>query len=261
VDHRAHNREAWDRKVAAGNRWTVPVTPETVAAARRGEWEVVLTPTRPVPRDWFGEVAGARVLGLASAGGQQGPILAAAGAEVVVLDNSPAQLARDRAVAARDGLALRTVEGDMADLSAFGDGSFDLVFHPVASCFVPDVNPVWRECHRVLRPGGALLAGMVNPVFYCFDYGQLERGAMEVAHRLPYADVSSLEPKALAAHLAAGEALEWSHTLDDLIGGQLAAGFVLTGFYEDRFGPGIIDPLDEYFPAMLATRAVKPVTG
>lgn len=258
MDHLRFNREIWNRKVADGSPWTVPVSPEVVASARRGDWSVVLTPVRPVPRDWFGDLEGARVLGLASGGGQQGPVLAAAGAEVTIFDNSPAQLERDREVAARDGLDIRTVEGDMADLSVFGDESFDLVFHPVANCFVPDVNPVWRECYRVLRPGGALLAGMMNPVFYCFDWDELEKGVVEVAHGLPYADLTSLDAEGLARHRESGEGLEWSHTLDDLIGGQLAAGLLLAGFYEDRFGPGVIDALNATMPTSLATRSVKP---
>jgi len=166
TDVRAFNRAAWDAQVEHGNRWTVPVTAGQIAAARRGEWSVVLTPRRPVPREWFGTVEGARVLCLASGGGQQGPILAAAGARVTVLDGSPRQLERDRLVASRDGLELETVEGDMRDLSGFGDGVFDLVVFPVAHVFVPDVRPVWREVARVLRPGGALLAGLANPLVY-----------------------------------------------------------------------------------------------
>lgn len=258
MDHLRFNREIWNRKVAEGNPWTVPVAPEVVAAARRGEWSVVLTPTIPVPRDWFGDLEGARVLGLASGGGQQGPVLAAAGAEVTIFDNSPAQLDRDREVAERDGLDIRTVQGDMADLSVFDDESFDLVFHPVSNCFVPDVNPVWRECFRVLKPGGALLAGMLNPVFYCFDWEKLEKGQVEVAYPLPYSDLTSLDAEKLARHRESGEGLEWSHSLDDQIGGQLAAGFLLAGFFEDRFEPGVIDALNDHFPTFVATRAVKP---
>ncbi|MGK3885416.1 class I SAM-dependent methyltransferase, partial [Enterococcus faecium] len=75
-DIRAYNREAWDRQAAAGNRWTVPVGPEVIAAARRGDWGVVLTPSRPVPREWFPPLDGLNVLCLASGGGQQGPVLA-----------------------------------------------------------------------------------------------------------------------------------------------------------------------------------------
>ena len=81
------------------------------------------------------------MLCLASGGGQQGPILAAAGANVTVFDNSPRQLAQDRLVADREGLAIETVLGDMADLSAFPDARFDLIVHPVSNVFVPDVRP------------------------------------------------------------------------------------------------------------------------
>ena len=130
MDVRRYNRRAWDREVERGQKWTVPVEPEAIAAARQGRWEVVLTPTRPVPRSWFPDLRGADVLCLASGGGQQGPLLAAAGARVTVLDNSPGQLARDREVADRDALSLETVQGDMANLSMFGDGSLDVIFHP-----------------------------------------------------------------------------------------------------------------------------------
>src|SRR5688572_433058 len=106
MDVRDYNRGAWDHQVAAGNQWTVPVGPDVIAAARRGEWSVILTPTKPVPRDWFPPLAGLEVLCLASGGGQQGPIFAAAGANVTAFDNSSAQLARDREVCARDGLTI-----------------------------------------------------------------------------------------------------------------------------------------------------------
>ena len=258
MDVTGHNRRAWDRQVRIGNRWTVPVTAAEVARARAGEWSVVLTPTRPVPRAWFGELRGARVLGLASGGGQQGPLLAAAGAAVTILDNSPAQLARDREVAAREGLELRCELGDMADLGRFADGAFDLVFHPVSNVFVPAVRPVWREAFRVLRPGGRLLGGFVNPLLYLFDAEKEERGEYEVRFALPYSDLTSLPPEELAQRLAQDEPLEFGHSLADQIGGQLDAGFVLTGLYED----GSPDrPLARLTPLFLATLAVRPPAG
>jgi len=248
------NRAAWDREVARGNPWTVPVTSEQVAAARRGEWSVVLTPTKPVPRDWFGALAGARVLALASGGGQQAPILAAAGARVTVLDNSPSQLDRDREVAARDGLELRTELGLMTDLSRFADASFDLVFHPVSNLFIPDVRPVWGEAFRVLRPGGRLLAGFANPVLFVFDVEPDARGEMVARHPIPYAD-TALAGEALEKRLASGEPLEYGHTLADQIGGQTDAGFAITGCFEDGFPEGAVD---RFLPTFIATFAIRP---
>jgi SAM-dependent methyltransferase len=158
----AYNKAAWNELARRGNQWTIPVSSNEIQRARAGDVSIVLTPTKAVPATWLGTLRGKSVLGLASAGGQQGPLLAAAGAVVTVLDNSPAQLAQDRLVAEREGLSLTLIEGDMRDLSCLRDGSFDLVFHPCSNCFVPDVLSVWRECHRVLRPGGELLAGFVN---------------------------------------------------------------------------------------------------
>jgi len=257
MDIRAYNRNAWNRQVEEGNEWTQPVGAEVIAAARRGEWSLVLTPTKPVPRAWFpAEMSAADILCLASAGGQQGPVLSAAGANVTVLDNSPRQLAQDLLVASRENLPLKLVEGDMADLSMFDDASFDLIFHPVSNLFVPDVRPVWREAARVLRPGGALLAGFSNPVSYLFDYDAIDgKAPLLVRYAIPYSDLTSMDEAAREAYLATGEPLEFGHTLEDQIGGQLEAGLLLAGFYED------INPhstLRDYISTFIATRAIKP---
>ncbi|MEQ8484983.1 MAG: class I SAM-dependent methyltransferase [Pseudomonadales bacterium] len=252
-----HNRAAWNRAARAGERWSRPVDAAAIAAARRGDWSVILTPNLPVPREWFGDLAGARVLCLASGGGQQAPVLAAAGASVISYDASDEQLALDALVAERDGLALRTVRGDMADLAAFADAGFDLIFHPVSNVFAADVRPVWRECHRVLRPGGRLLAGFMNPAYYLFDHDDLDAGGpLEVRYALPYADVTHLPPERLARRRDAGEALEFSHSLDAQIGGQLAAGFLIAGLYEDHWDDEATR-LDRYLPLYLATLAIR----
>lgn len=253
-----HNRNSWNHQSDSGtSRWCAPVDAQTIAAARRGDWRVILTPNRAVPRAWFGDLGGARVLCLASGGGQQAPVLAAAGATVVSFDNSDAQLAKDAFVAARDGLDLETAQGDMADLSRFSDGRFDLIFHPVSNVFVPDVRVVWRECHRVLSASGRLLAGFMNPDYYLFDHEAIEAGgSLVVARKLPFSHVDDLAPAELEARIARGEALEFSHSLDAQIGGQIEAGFVIAGFYEDHWSDEA-SPLNAYMPTSMATLAQK----
>lgn len=254
MDIRNYNRDAWNREVDSGeNPWTLPVSPEIIARARQGDWSVLLTETKPVPREWFPAFP-ADVLCMASAGGQQGPILAAAGARVTVFDNSPRQLEQDRLVAERESLPLRLVEGDAADLSTLEDASFDLVFNPVSTIFMADVRAVWREAARVLRPGGVLLTGVMNPIVYIFDLNKMDAGTLEVTYSIPYADSRDLPPAELEAFMAKGLPLEFGHSLTDLIGGQLEAGLVITGMYEDIKTDSV---LTRHHPGYIATRAVK----
>jgi len=256
VDIRKHNRAAWDQEVERGNKWTIPVSSELIDRARKGEWEILLTPEKPVPKDWFPNIEGLDVLCLASGGGQQGPVLAAAGANITVFDNSPKQLERDRFIADRDSLIIRTVEGDMADLTTFDDASFDLIIHPVSNVFVPKVRPVWSEAFRVLRKGGALLSGFNNPAIFLFDYDFVEQtGIFQVKYRLPYSDVANIEEK--KKRIKDSEPFEFSHTLEELIGGQIDTGFIIKGFYEDAQNPDD-ESLAFYMPTCIATRAIKP---
>jgi len=256
VDLFRHNARAWDREVERGNPWTVPASPEEIAAARAGRPRIVLTPTKPVPADWFPPLAGCDTLCLASGGGQQGPVLAAAGARVTVFDASPRQLDRDRETAEREGLALRAVEGDMADLSLFEDRSFDLIVHPVSNCFVPDIRPVWREARRVLRPGGVLLAGFCNPLLFLITDEDLDAGRFVITRKVPWSDLRDADPAARERLVAEEEPLQFGHTLEEQIGGQIEAGLAITGLYEDVWPE--LDGLSAHTPLFLATRAERP---
>ena len=252
-----YNSRAWDRQVASNNEWTVPVSKEEVEAARRGEWQVVLTPKIPVPREWFGELTDQKVLCLASGGGQQVPILAAAGAKVTCLDNSEKQLEQDRQVAERDGLDLRLCQGDMAKLDMFEPEEFDLIFNPCSICFSPEPRQVWKECARVLKRGGILMTGVTNPALYLFDDAKMQAGTLEVAYTIPYSDETDLPEDQKAAFVESGEPFAFGHSLDDLLGGLTDAGFAIDRIFEDGFGDGDYSFIDRHIRCFLAVRARK----
>jgi ubiquinone/menaquinone biosynthesis C-methylase UbiE len=247
------NREIWDRRSANNDIWSVPVSSETIDRARKGSWSIVLTPSKPVPAAWFPEdLVQKKILCLAGGGGQQGPILSAAGADVTVLDNSRVQLSKDEFAAERDHLKLKTIQGNMQDLSMFEDESFDCIVHPWSNGYVDNVRIVWKECARVLKKNGLLLAGFGNPVSCICNVGKFEKGVLQVENTIPYADIEHMDDPETKA-IAESDGYLWSHTLEDQIQGQIEAGFAIIGFYEDIGGCA----LDKYINSSIATRAIK----
>jgi SAM-dependent methyltransferase len=257
MNHLEHNRRSWNSGVMSTSVWAQPVDEATIAAARAGRWDVLLTPKTPVPRSWLSDIEGKDVLCLASGGGQQVPILSAAGALVVSFDLSEEQLRKDQFVAEREGLTIRCVRGDMANLDCFGPASFDLIFHPASNVFAENLEPIWRECYRVLRPGGALLCGFMNPTVFMFDHDEVEAtGELTIRYSLPYSDEGSLSAIKLRAKMEANEPLEFSHSLASQIGGQTDAGFVIAGLYEDHWYDDTW-PFSNRAPVCIATRALR----
>lgn len=243
------NAETIDRWIEDGWEWGVPIDTETYRRALKGDWQVVLTPTKPVPREWFGDLRGKMLLGLASGGGQQMPIFAAAGANCTVLDYSKKQLGSERMVAEREGYSIRIVRADMTQPLPFDDEEFDLIFHPVSNCYVRDVLHVWKECFRVLKRGGALLSGTDHYINYIVDEAE-----EKIINRLPFDPLANPDQMKQLADTDSG--VQFSHSLEEQITGQLRAGFILTDLYEDTNGQGRLHELG--IPTFLAMRSVKP---
>ena len=244
------NAETIDRWVDEGWEWGRPISHEACERVRRGSWDVLLTPTRPVPHEWLGPLAGARVLGLASGGGQQMPVFALLGARCTVLDYSERQLASERVVAEREGYEIDMVRADMTKPLPFDDGEFDPIFHPVSNCYVKDVKSIWRECYRVLKPGGYLVSGTDHFVNYLVDAEE-----KEIINSLPFdPTVNEDQRKQLEADDAG---VQFSHTIEEQINGQLEAGFTLLELYEDTNGEGRLHELN--VPTYLAMRSRKPI--
>ncbi|MFH7010962.1 methyltransferase domain-containing protein [Flavobacterium sp. FlaQc-52] len=246
-----HNKLAWDNYVDKKDRWTIPVSDQELENVKNGNWSIVLTPKKAVPKNWFPTLKGLKILGLASGGGQQGPILATLGADVTIFDNSEKQLLQDKTLSDKFDLDIKTVQGDMKDLSVFADNSFDLIFNPCSILFVEDILPVWKECFRVLKPNGILMTGLMNPISL-----QLDEKNLTLIYKQPFSDLHSLPTEELEELKKNKEALLFGHSLTDQIGGQLDAGFTITAMFEDSWGGE--NKMDEFLPAFIATRAIKP---
>lgn len=177
------------------------------------------------------------------------PIFTALGAQCTVLDYSKAQIDSEEMVAAREGYTINTIVGDMTKPLPFANETFDLIFHPVSNCYVEEVKPIFRECFRVLKKGGILLGGFDVGINYLVD--DEER---QIVNQLPYNPLKNAEQLAQLERTDSG--IQFSHTLEEQIGGQLEVGFVLTHLYEDTNGEGRLHDLG--VPCYIATRSVKP---
>ena len=244
-DINAKTIDAW---CESGWEWGKAISHEEFNAAQNGQWDVLLTPTKYVPHEWFGELKGKEVLGLASGGGQQIPIFSALGAKCTVLDYSGNQCESERMVAKREGYTVNVIQADMTKRLPFEDEAFDLIFHPVSNCYVEDVKPIFKECYRVLKKGGILLCGLNNGFAYIFDETETN-----MKYRLPFNPLK--DPVAYEDSINNNWGIAFSHTLEEQIGGQLEAGFTLTDLYEDTSKYGVLH--DYNVPTFLATRAVK----
>lgn len=243
------NARVIDRWVEEGWEWGVPISHEEFEQAKTGRWNMVLTPTKPVPHSWFGDLKGKKVLGLASGGGQQMPIFVALGADCTVLDYSPRQLDSERLVAQREGYDIRIIRADMTKPLPFDDEEFDLIFHPVSNCYVAEVKPIFRECFRILKHGGIFLAGLGNEVNYLVDEDE-----QSIIYSMPFNPLIHEDQRKMLEETDSG--MQFSHTLEEQIGGQLEAGLVLTHLFSDTNGEGRLHEMG--IETYIATRAIKP---
>jgi SAM-dependent methyltransferase len=251
-----HNARAWDR-LAEGR-----------AALARPAIDAAFAD----PRGWLGgagrswlpaRLDGLEVLCLAAGGGKHGPLYAAAGAKVTVLDISPAMLELDRAVARERKIDLAIVQGSMDDLSMFAPGRFDLVIHPVSTCYLPDVAAVFRAVARVLKPGGLYVSQHKSPVSLQVTLKPAASGRYELVH--PVGRTAPLPPEPPSRLREAGTQ-EFIHSLSALLGGMCAAGFTIEDVCEPDHrepgaSPGSFAHRAAFLPPYLRVLARKLGTG
>lgn len=242
------NRETIDRWVEEGWEWGKPISHEEYLNAKKGIWDVLLTPTKPVPHEWLANLNGKKILGLASGGGQQMPIFKALGADCSVLDNSLKQIESEIKVAEREGYKIDAVVGDMTKTFPYEDETFDMVFHPISNCYIEDVFHVFKETYRVLKKGGLFLAGLNNEINYIVDNDE-----NRIVWKMPFNPL--LDEKAKDFLLKENCGMQFSHNMTEQIGGQLKAGFTLLDLYEDTNGFGRLHDLN--IKTYIVTKAIK----
>lgn len=242
------NSKVFDKLVETGWEWGTSISHDSYKNAKEGNWSVLLTPTKLVPKEWFCNLKGANVLGLASGGGQQMPIFKALGAECTVLDYSSAQLKNEKMVAERENYSINIIKADMTKPLPFEDETFDLIFHPVSNSFVEDVLPIWKECYRILKKGGILLSGLENGVGLAFNEEETD-----LKYKLPFNPLK--DAQVYNDSIKNDWGIQFSHTLEEQIGGQLKAGFVLKDIYQDTSGSGKLHEFN--VPTFFATKSIK----
>lgn len=213
-----HNRRAWDAMVRQKQRFARP--------AHDRDFNISMKELDPC--GWLGEVNGKKILCLAAGGGRQGPIYAAAGADVTVVDISSAQLELDREVAAERKLDLQTIHTSMDDLSMFAHAEFDMVVQPVSTCYVPDIRRTYLEVARVTKPSGLYVSQHKQPVSM---QSGTEASSTGYSIMEPYYREGPLQPVVGSLHREEGT-LEYLHRWDQLIGCMCRAGFVIEDLTE-----------------------------
>ena len=221
-DPRNHNRIAWDQRAQRGDTFTKPVSPD------------LLKPERLYPDPWATAegIEGKQVLCLGAGGGRQAPVYAAAGANVTVVDISDRQLDLDRHIAADQRLSIRAVCTSMDDLTQLGQSVFDIVIHPVSTCYLPAIAPVYKQVASVTKPGGLYISQHKQPVSLQADIKPSPRGYEIITP----ADHSGPLPDVVGSPHREHGTLEYLHSLEQIVGGLCRAGFCIEDLTEPPHG-------------------------
>lgn len=247
------NRLAWNEEVLRGNYWSRIVSPEEIERAKAGMPEISVTPDTFVPQEWIKDAKDKKVLLLASGGGQQTPIMAAFGCDVTTVDQSEGQLGQDKIALDRYKLEAELIRADVRETGLITE-SFDYIINPVSFNFIEKLQPAYDEVFRLLKKGGVFIYGIANPILYSFDERIQER-KLKIKYTIPYSDTTSLSRRELQKRIDKKDTIEFSHTLNDIIGGLLKTGFIIEDFYSDKAAS---EPTDSFVhDSYLAFKARK----
>lgn len=246
----AHNRLAWNKMVAREHALTRPASEEELQR-----------PLQTVDAiGWLGKsIRGWNVLCLAAGGGRHGPLYAAAGARVTVVDLSPAMLEIDRQIARRQQFSIRTVETSMDDLQQFKNGEFDLVIQPVSTCYLPNLRALFPEVSRVTRGGGLYISQHKQPINLQASL-QTFTGQYVIEHA--YYDPRPVPSARGPSRLREPNTREFAHSWTELLAGICRSGFSIADVTEPKHAqpeslPGSFGHRCHYIPPYIRIKAIR----
>lgn len=123
----------------------------------------------------LGHVEGKRIIDLGCGAGHNAIALARQGAKVIGVDESGEQIAAARAAAEREGVKLELHHAPLAELAFVRADTVDAVVSAFGLAAVDDIDRVFRQVDRVLRPEHHFVLSMPHPAFAMIDADDPQR--------------------------------------------------------------------------------------
>ncbi|MFX1253174.1 MAG: class I SAM-dependent methyltransferase [Promethearchaeota archaeon] len=210
------NKRHWEKMVNEGCGFTRPwlnLDVNNIKKYVKGQLDPVPEPLLVIyPANILIDLEDKKVLCLAAGGGQQSAFFSLLGAHVTVVDLAEGQLKGDQKAANHYGYEINTIQGDMRDLSCVEDTSFDLVYGTGMS-YIPEVQQVYSEVARVLKPGGKYRVDFSNPATEFVDVHDWDGVGYRITR--PYTERVRRRKDGV---------IEFRHTMSSIFNGLLAVG-------------------------------------
>ena len=259
MDFKDFNKKFWDHNARLRRNCSRKCTSEDIYKARAGKPDLYILPQDPIPISWHPPSwNGLDVFALGLGGGYHTPLLAAAGANVTCLDISAEQLKIDEELCRQEGLEVNNIQGDVRDLSEYPSQSFDFIVTSTVILYLQKIEFFWSEVFRLLRPGGVFINGVINPVYYTLDSDEYAKYNLVMKNQIPFDSTQVTTTRGMLKKKKLLEPFQFGHSLSDVIGGQIDAGFKITGLTEGFWGEDWDhQPIDDFLPSIIALRAQK----
>jgi SAM-dependent methyltransferase len=200
----------------------------------------------------LGHVEGKRILELGCGAGNASIALAMQGARLIAVEESGVQLGHARRQAEAAGVKIEWHQGDLAELAFLRADTVDAAFSVYTLDAVGDIDRVFRQVHRVLRPESPLIVSLPHP-----GYRVLDPAGAPPTFRRRYLDRTPVRWRS-------GKRTGHDHPrpVSDLLTSLSRASFRLDTMLEpapagDRAATDLRAPAMEWMPSTLIVRARK----